>query len=66
MSAVTETRLVLKLANLSDNKIQKSFQSRLKKHTHSEPMTSLQHLYSHCNEVSFGKLTLISTVFGFK
>jgi len=28
MSAVTETRLVLKPAKISDNKIQKSFQSR--------------------------------------
>lgn len=27
MSAVTETRLVLKVAKISDNKIQKSFQS---------------------------------------
>lgn len=51
----------------SDNKIQKSFQSRLKTHTQSEPMTSLQHLYIPIvDELSFGKPTLISTVFGFK
>lgn len=67
MSAVIETRLILKLAKISDNKIQKSFQSRrnINEKEKTQPMTSLtvttDYLYSyipHSKWICFFSLSL--------